>query len=296
LRRSSEARQRAVAVRKLRAYRRLLRVEQWYKNALIAIPATFALKLTSARVYPPLALGFLALSLASSSIYVFNDIRDLEEDRAHPVKRHRPLPSGQVSVGEAALLALLLAFSALAVALALSLTFALMVLAFILLSALYSLLLKRIAVVDVTAIALNYLIRVVSGAALVGVEASPWLVSGFFFLALFLALSKRKAELVVAGATARSVLRVYSREWLNQALAMTAAMTIVTYAVYCAEVPLGRKLVPTIPIMAFFLLRYTLAVERGVGEHPHEVILRDKPSLAAALALAASVLALAYLT
>ena len=296
MRRSSEARQRAVAVRKLRAYRRLLRVEQWYKNALIAIPATFALKLTSVGVSPPLALGFLALSLASSSIYVFNDIRDLEEDRAHPVKRHRPLPSGQVSVGEAALLALLLAFSALAVALALSLTFALMVLAFILLSALYSLLLKRIAVVDVTAIALNYLIRVVSGAALVGVEASPWLVSGFFFLALFLALSKRKAELVVAGATARSVLRVYSREWLNQALAMTAAMTIVTYAVYCAEVPLGRKLVPTIPIMAFFLLRYTLAVERGVGEHPHEVILRDKPSLAAALALAASVLALAYLT
>lgn len=282
-------------MRKLRAYLKLFRVEQWYKNLMVGVPAVFALKLAEYGVYPRLALGFAALSLASSSVYTFNDIRDLESDKAHPTKRHRPLPSGQVGIGEAWVLAASLAAASLALSLALSKGFALYVLAFLCLSYLYSLYLKRVAVVDVTAIALNYLIRVVSGAALVNVEASPWLVSGFFFLALFLALSKRKAELVLAGSAARDVLKAYSDKWLDQALSMTAAMTIVTYAVYCAEVPLGRRLVPTIPVMAFFLLRYSFALERMVGEHPHEIIIGDKLTLLAAFTLVASVLVLAYL-
>jgi len=284
-----------VRARKLRAYLELVRVEQWYKNLMVGVPAVFALKLADPGVYPKLALGFAALSMASSSVYAFNDVRDLEADRAHPTKRFRPLPSGRVSVGEALTLSASLAAASLALSLALEARFALCVLAYLCVSHLYSLFLKRVAVVDVTAIALNYLIRVVSGAALIRVEASPWLVSGFFFLALFLALSKRKAELAVAGSAAREVLKVYSERWLDQALSMAAAMTIVTYAVYCAEVPLGRRLVPTIPVMAFFLLRYSFALERGVGEQPHEIIVRDKPTLLAALALVASVLALAYL-
>lgn len=280
--------------RRLRAYFRLARVEQWYKNGLVAIPAVFAMKLTDPSVYPSLALGFLTLSLASSSIYVFNDLRDIEDDKLHPRKRFRPLPSGQVSTYEAAALSILLAVSSLVLSLTLGGPFALFVASYICLSLLYSVVLKRIAVVDVTLIAVNYLIRVTSGAVLIGVEASPWLVSGFFFLALFLALSKRKAELLLVGATARSVLKVYSEKWVDQALSMAAAMTLVTYAIYCAEVPLGRRLIPTIPLMAFFLLRYTLAIERGGREHPHEVILGDKPTLFAAAALVASVLILAY--
>jgi len=281
--------------RKLRAYLRLFRVEQWYKNLMVGVPAVFALKLVDAGVYPRLAFGFAALSMASSSVYAFNDIMDLQSDKAHPTKRYRPLPSGEISVGEAWVLAVSLAAASLALSFALAASFALYVLAFLCLSYLYSLYLKRIAVVDVTTIALNYLLRVVSGASLIGVEASPWLVSGFFFLALFLALSKRKAELALAGSAARTVLKAYSDRWLDQALSMAAAMTIVTYAIYCAEVPLGRKLVPTIPVMAFFLFRYSFALERGVGEHPHEIITRDKPTLLAAFALVASVLALAYL-
>lgn len=280
---------------RLKAYLKLMRIEQWYKNGLIVIPAVFALRLTDTSIHPLLALGFLSLSFASSSIYVFNDLRDVEEDKLHPTKRFRPLPSGQVSVREAAFISAFLSAASLALSLALNASFALLVSLFICLSLLYSLLLKRFAVVDVTAIAMNYLIRVVSGAVLIRVEASPWLVSGFFFLALFLALSKRRAELVIAGSSARSVLKAYSEKWLDQALSMTAAMTMVTYAIYCAEVPLGRRLVPTIPVMAFFLLRYTQAMEKGAGEHPHEVILNDKPTLIAAIALVASVLVLAYL-
>ncbi|MEM0043043.1 MAG: UbiA prenyltransferase family protein [Thermofilaceae archaeon] len=281
--------------KRTRVYLKLMRVEQWYKNGLVMVPAVFALKLVDPSVYPPLALGFVSLSLASSSIYIFNDIRDIESDKLHPRKRNRPLPSGQVSTREAASLSAFLSTASLALSLTLNPLFALLVALFICLSLLYSLLLKRVEVVDVTAIAVNYLIRVVSGAVLIGVEASPWLVSGFFFLALFLALSKRKAELTIAGSSARSVLKAYSEKWLDQALSMAAAMTIVTYAIYCAEVPLGRRLVPTIPVMAFFLLRYTLAMEKGAGEHPHEVILNDKPTLIAAAALVISVLILAYL-
>jgi len=278
----------------VRAYIELARVEQWYKNAMVAVPALFSLKLTEPRVYPLLAAGFLALSAASSAVYAFNDIVDLERDRLHPRKRGRPLPSGRLTVREAAAFSLILASLSLALSLSLSWAFAAFVAAFLLLSCAYTLVLKNVAVVDVTAIAANYLIRVSSGAVLIGVEASPWLVSGFFFLALFLALSKRKAELATAGSSARAVLKEYSGEWLNQALSMATAMTIVTYAIYCAEVPLGRRLIPTVPIMAFFLLRYTLALEKGIGEHPHEVILRDRPTLLSAVALVSSVVLLAY--
>lgn len=282
-------------VERVSAFRKLLRVEQWYKNLMLGVPAIFALKLGDASVYPRLLLGYITLSLASSSVYVFNDIRDLEADRAHPIKRYRPLASGQISMKEAFITLALLLVSSILLASMLDKLFVLLVVLFITLSTLYSLFLKRIAVVDVTSIALNYLIRVVSGAVLIKVEASPWLVSGFFFLALFLALSKRRAELVTTGSGARDVLKIYSQRWLDQALTMAAAMTIVTYAVYCAEAPLGRRLVPTIPVMAFFLLRYTLALEVNNGEHPHEIILRDKPTLISALLLVASVITLVYL-
>jgi len=279
---------------KLSALLKLMRIEQWYKNLLIVVPAVFSLKLTNISIYLPLLMGFLSLSLASSAGYVFNDIRDLERDRLHPRKRYRPLASGQVSVKEAGLLMFMLIAASLGLAIPLGTCFTAYIVALTLVAFLYSLYLKKVAVVDVTAIAVNYLIRAVSGAVLIRVEVSPWLIAGIFFLALFLILSKRKAELKVAGSTSREVLKVYGEKWLDQALNMSGAMVMVTYAIYCAEVPLGHKLVPTIPLMAFFLLRYTLALELGKGEHPHEVVLGDKLTLLAALALISSVLLLVY--
>ena len=279
---------------KLRALLKLMRIEQWYKNLLIVVPAVFSLKLTDISIYLPLLMGFLSLSLASSAGYVFNDIKDLERDRLHPRKQYRPLASGQVSVKEAELLMFTLIATSLGLAIQLGTCFTAHIVALVLIAFLYSLYLKKVAVVDVTAIAVNYLIRAVSGAVLIGVEVSPWLIAGIFFLALFLVLSKRKAELNIAGSTSREVLRVYGGKWLDQALNMCAAMVMVTYAIYCAEVPLGHKLVPTIPLMAFFLLRYTLALELSKGEHPHEVVLGDKLTLLATLALISSVLLLVY--
>lgn len=279
----------------MRAYLDLIRIEQWYKNLMIAIPAVFSLKLVDLRIYPLLAIGFLTLSTAASSVYAFNDIMDLQRDKLHPRKKERPLPSGRISVREAAILSAALAIFSLATAYFLDYVFALCIAAYITLSYVYSFALKHIAVVDVTAIALNYLLRVVSGAFLLEIEVSPWLVTGFFFLALFLALSKRKAEHMLSGVKARESLKEYSIQWLDQALSMTTAMTIVTYAVYCAEVPLGRRLIPTVPVMAFFLLRYTLALEKGVGEHPHEIIINDKPTFFSAILLIVSVLFLAYI-
>jgi len=279
---------------KLSALLKLMRIEQWYKNLLIVVPAVFSLKLTDISIYLPLLMGFLSLSLASSAGYVFNDIRDLERDRLHPRKRYRPLASGQVSVKEAGLLMFMLIAASLGLAIPLGTCFTAYIVALTLVAFLYSLYLKKVAVVDVTAIAVNYLIRAVSGAVLIRVEVSPWLIAGIFFLALFLILSKRKAELKVAGSTSREVLKVYGEKWLDQALNMSAALVMMTYAIYCTEVPLGHKLVPTVPLMAFFLLRYTLALKLGKGEHPHEVVLGDKLTLLAALALISSVLLLVY--
>jgi len=283
-----------VALAKLRAILRLMRVEQWYKNALVVIPALFSLKLADPSTYPRLAVGFASLSLASSANYVLNDIVDLERDKLHPRKRTRPLPSGQVRVEEALVYATALASTSLLLAVYANPIFALYVLALIALNQLYSLYLKEIAVIDVVTIAMNYLVRTASGSALVEVETSPWLFSGIFFLALFLAVSKRKAEIVIAGHEARKVLKAYNREWLNQALSTTAAMVMATYAVYCAEVPLGRRLIVTVPLVAFFLLRYTLAIEAGRGEQPHEIVMGDRATLISALMLIASIFLLVY--
>jgi len=279
----------------MRPLLRLLRPEQWYKNLLVAVPAVFSLSLREPETYPLLAAGFISLSLASSFCYVVNDVLDLEADRAHPTKRLRPLPAGLVSVRAALLAGGLCLAAAAAISTLLGLGFAMCLSGLVILSVAYSTILKSVAVVDVVAVAANYILRSVAGSYLLGVEASPWLYSGIFSLALYLALSKRRAEMVLAGSGARGVLTSYTGEWLNHALSMAASMVIVTYAIYCSVVPLGRRLMPTLPLVVFFLLRYSLALEKGYGEQPHQVIWRDRVCMATALVTSILALLLIYL-
>lgn len=279
---------------KARYYIKLMRPVQWYKNLLIFIPLIFSLNLFNSKLYPSLFLGFISLSLLSSANYAINDIKDAPNDRLHPIKKNRPIPSGKVSKSEAIVLALTLCITAFVLGYALNAQFFMVLVVFFASTQLYTFLLKKIPILDVMIVSFNFYLRTIAGAYIINVEISPWLTIGIFFIALFLALGKRKAEYIVAGTSSRESLRAYNKKWLDQALSTIAATTIATYSMYCVEVPLGRRLVPSVPLLTLFLLSYMHAVEKGVGENPHEIASKDKLVLISVLSFLSSIVVLLY--
>ncbi len=261
------------------AYIRLLRPRQWVKNLLVFVPLLFAAPSFDwmARNAPSVLLAFLSFSLLSSAIYVFNDIRDLERDRLHPVKRKRPLPSGEVPVPSAALLGILLFLLSLAAGYPLGWTFLLVLLTYALNNLLYTLYLKNYQLFDVFSIAFGFVLRVYAGAVAIDVPVSEYLFLTVFFLALFLAIGKRRYELLLlgdGGKAHRKVLRHYSVYYLDQLMNISATLTLVVYTIYTLE---GARegMVFTVPIVVFGLFRYyhiTHNLKRG---EPSDDLLSD---------------------
>jgi len=275
----------------------LLRPHQWVKNALIFAGYIFAgnFKLPPEKALFDFAIAFAAfLSFCSLSgaVYAINDVVDREGDRKHPIKRNRPIASGRVSVGEGVVLAT--GSSVLGIALAswvawLNQTplFLLAAVSYPVWGFIYSLWLKRIIIVDAIGVAAGFVLRVVAGCLAIKVEISPWLILCTLLLALFIAFSKRRHELVLMGnnATAvRSVLSEYSPQLLDMFIAVTASMTIMAYSLYTFTAPhilLGDKREPwlmiTIPFVVYGVLRYLyLAYQTETAGAP-EQMLRDKP-------------------
>ena len=279
---------------KARYYLELMRPVQWYKNLLIFIPLIFSLNLFNSKLYPSLFLGFISLSLLSSANYAINDVKDAPSDALHPVKKKRPIPSGKVSEREALVLAVVLGSIAFTIGYVLNRYFFMILVVFFTSTQLYTFLLKKIPILDVMVVSFNFYLRTIAGAYIINVEISPWLTIGIFFIALFLALGKRKAEYIVAGTSSRRSLRAYNKKWFDQALSTIAATTIATYSMYCVEVPLGRRLVPTVPLLTLFLLSYMHAVEKGVGENPHEIASKDKLVLFSVSSFLSSIVVLLY--
>ena len=280
------------------AYIRLLRPHQWVKNLLVFVPLLFAAPSFDwmARNAPSVLLAFLSFSLLSSAIYVFNDIRDLERDRFHPVKRKRPLPSGEVPVPSAALLGILLFFLSLAAGYPLGWTFLLVLLTYALNNLLYTLYLKNYQLFDVFSIAFGFVLRVYAGAVAIDVPVSEYLFLTVFFLALFLAIGKRRYELLLlgdGGKAHRRVLRHYSVYYLDQLMNISATLTLVVYTLYTLEVP-RKGMVFTVPIVVFGLFRYyhiTHNLKRG---EPSDDLLSDPIILLSALAYAIVLAAVAF--
>jgi 4-hydroxybenzoate polyprenyltransferase len=227
---------------------------------------------------------FVAYCAASSAAYLVNDVLDAAEDRLHPIKSRRPVARGELPVRHALVLATVLAAVAIAIAAALGLASLLLLLAFLALQLLYSLVLKRIPFVDVLAIAGLFVIRAAAGAVAVDVLISTWLLVCTGLLALFLALAKRHAELVLVGgdeAPGRAVLGSYSLATLDRVLVVFAVVATGVYSVYTFN---GHSwLMPvTIPFVVFGVFRYLMLVRRRkLGEEPEEVLLSDRPLLAA---------------
>jgi 4-hydroxybenzoate polyprenyltransferase len=258
----------------------LSRPKDWLKNVFVLMPLPFAV--AAGAVVEPLsfALGFLGFCLASSATYAFNDAQDAERDRAHPDKRNRPVASGRVSVKAARVWsAILLACSVMLTAASGHPAALVVVAVYTLLNLVYNLGAKHVALVDVFLLASYYLLRVTLGCTLVEVVPSNWLLLCTSALALFLALAKRRSDIVLGlDVEHRPALHGYERSFLDQAMGITAATTLISYSLYCLEAAVliqGREFA-SLPFVVFGVLEYLrLAHVHDAGGAPGEVLLHS---------------------
>jgi 4-hydroxybenzoate polyprenyltransferase len=276
-----------------------MRPRQWPKNLLVFAGLVFAAKLGDAWRWLEALAAFGAYCAISSAAYLVNDVRDREDDRRHPIKRARPIARGELSPRAALALAAGLAVLGLALAAVLGFVSVAFLLAFAALQAGYTLSLKHVVLLDVLAIGALFVIRAAAGAAAVDVRISPWLLLCTALLALFLALAKRRGELVLVGAQrtpGRPVLEGYSLELVDQLVAIVASSTVLAYSVYTLTARDSKALLATVPFVIFGVFRYLLLVHRDeVGEEPEQVLLTDVPIILAVagwIATAAAILAL----
>src|SRR5262245_16834097 len=260
-----------------------MRPRQWSKNLLVFAGIIFAAKIGDATRWGEAFAAFAAYASLSSAAYLVNDIRDREHDRLHPVKRQRPIARGELSLRAALTLAAVLAAVAFASGAWLGLASLGLLLGFAVLQLGYSMGLKHVVLVDILAIAGLFVIRAAAGARAVDVRISPWLLLCTALLALFLALAKRRGELVLVGARetpGRPVLEGYSLELVDQLVSVVASSTVIAYSLYTFTARDSKALMVTIPFVIFGVFRYLLLVHRDdLGEEPEQVLLTDLPIL-----------------
>jgi 4-hydroxybenzoate polyprenyltransferase len=270
----------------IRALFTSFRPTQWFKNLVIFAALVFSRHLTDLSSGLTVLWAFLLFCLLSSGIYLINDLFDLQEDRKHPLKSKRPLPSGQLGQNTAAAVAGLLVLASLGLSYLLQPAFSLIALAYFLLNLGYSAYLKRVVILDVMLVAFGFVLRAVAGAVVIGVEISSWLLICTMLIALFLALSKRRHELILltpGSSGHRRVLSEYSPYFLDQMIAVVTASTLMSYTLYTLSAEVTRKfgnnnLVFTIPFVLYGIFRYLYLVHRqSKGGSPAHVLLTDRP-------------------
>jgi 4-hydroxybenzoate polyprenyltransferase len=266
---------------------RALRPAQWLKNGLVFAGLVFGGRLLDHAAVLSALLAAIAFCLLSSGFYLINDVRDLHADRLHPVKRRRPIAAGVLSPKLAGVLGALLILIALTVSTLLGPKLPLVMIAYTALMIAYNLGVKLIVIVDVLAIAAGFVLRAVAGAIAVDVSISPWLLICTMLLALLVGFGKRRHELVALPEAGRhrQNLDAYSVPMLDQFVAVTAAGTLIAYAVYTFDSESAQdhqRMMLTIPIVAYGVFRYLYLLYRGgQGGAPETMLLTDRPLLGA---------------
>lgn len=265
------------------AYFRLLRPKQWIKNGFVFAALVFAKEFTNAEAILRSLWAFAAFCALASVVYIVNDIFDREADRRHPTKRLRPIASGAVSVRNAAVLAAVLLVGGMAGAVALGRGVLIVVSIYFGMNLAYSLRLKHVVILDVLLVALGFVLRVLAGAEAIAVTPSAWLLLCTLLLSLFLALAKRRHELVLLeddASKARAILEEYTPRLLDQMVAVVTACTLMSYALYAID-PLTGQQFPgiqyTVPLVLWGIFRYLYLVHRRrEGGDPTELLLSDR--------------------
>jgi len=271
----------------LRGLLATMRPKQWTKNVFIFAAIVFDEKLFIPVLLVRVLLGFVLFCLLSSTVYLINDLADIEKDRQHPRKRFRPLPSGRLSPRAARVAAVIIPLVSLPLSFALSLPFGIIAVIYLLLNVGYSFGLKNVVILDVLVVAAGYVLRVAAGAQVITVERfSPWLYVCTTLGALFISIAKRRHELLLLEAGAnqhRASLEEYTQHLLDEMIAVVASTTIIAYALYtfsAPNLPANHGMMLTIPFVLYGIFRYLYLIHvKNEGGSPDELFLKDKPLL-----------------
>jgi 4-hydroxybenzoate polyprenyltransferase len=263
-----------------------LRPKQWTKNAIVFAGLVFAKKLGDPSAVLLALAAFVIFCLLSSVVYVINDMLDVEGDRQHPKKRFRPLAAGDISMTQARVLVGVLLLATLPPAFLLNPMFGLVASIYFISNVAYSLRLKHVVILDVFMIASGFVLRAIAGAVVIRVEISPWFLLCTTLAALFLALAKRRHEMVLLSAGAashRKILQEYSLPLLEEMLAVVASSTVMAYSLYtffAPNLPANHAMMWTIPFVLYAIFRYLYLVYRkDLTGSPEEALLKDTPLL-----------------
>lgn len=285
------------------SYLSLMRISHLVKNALIFAPLAFSMQFTAENLLKS-SIAFLAFSLVASSVYVLNDIFDVNSDRKHPRKKARPIASGAVSILEAKIFFAILLLLGVLVSSYLPHSVFAIISGYFLMNILYSRWLKRLPIIDVMIIATGFVLRILAGAAAIMVSLSPWILLCTFFGALFIAFGKRKGEISILKEDPhhiRNVLSSYHPDFLNQLLGTTAAVTIICYALYTIDSHTIERfqttdLIYTIPFVVFGIFRYfQVMYTQSKGDDPTRIFSTDPPLLINMLLWGASFIYIVHL-
>lgn len=280
-----------------------MRPTQWIKNLFIFAPLIFSLKFFDFFLLLKTVAAFLLFCILSGSLYILNDLFDREEDKLHPKKSKRPIASGTISKSEAISIFFALSIIGLFLAFWLNKYFFIAALVYFVLQIAYSIKLKHVVIVDVFIITFGFVIRVVAGGLVIEVPISSWLLICTMLLALFLAMSKRRYEIVLLEDMAsnhRPILKEYSPYLLDQMIAVVTASTLIAYCLYTISAETVEKfgttnLVFTVPFVLYGIFRYLYLIhQKGKGGSPESLIIKDKPLLINILLWAGTVFFILY--
>lgn len=266
-------------------YIKLIRLKHWVKNLFLFIPVFFAGEVLNSSLYTPLIAGFFAFGFVASTIYILNDLKDIENDKLHPKKRFRPLAAGTVSKTGAIIIIPLFLFLGFGIAASISLKFSFVLAIYFVMNLAYTFGLKKISILDIIIVSIGFVLRIKAGSIITLIPLSQWIIIMVFLLALFLAIAKRRDDLLIkedSGTDVRAVSKKYSLEYLNVALSLISGVIIVAYLMYTLSpdvierIGTYRLFYTTIFVIAGLLRYLQLAlVENNTGS-PTSLLYKDR--------------------
>ncbi|MBC2578896.1 decaprenyl-phosphate phosphoribosyltransferase [Clostridium sp. DJ247] len=284
----------------IRAIVELMRPKQWIKNFFVFAAIIFSGNFLNVEIFKLNIITFILFCITSSCVYIVNDIVDIEKDKCHPSKKKRPLPSGRVSKGTAIVLGVIMSLFALYFSYAiLDLKILYIFVLYVIINIFYSFKLKNVVIIDVMIITLGFVLRVESGSLATGVQVSPWLFLCTILLSLFLALNKRKSEIITledSSGSHRKILEEYSVHMLDKMLTIVTPSILMAYCLYTFSSVQSKTMIFTIPFVLYGIFRYEYLVDKkNVGGKPEDVFSKDVPFLINIMLWVLSVLVIIYL-
>lgn len=287
-------------MKKLKNILKLMRIKHYLKNGLIFLPLIFNSQLFEKKPLLMTFYGFISFCLISSAVYVINDIKDVEKDRMHKIKKNRPIASGAISIKEAILLFIVLIIFSLSINIFIIKKFSsiLLISLYLILNIMYSLGLKNIPIIDVVILVSGFVIRVIYGASIMSIEISKWLYLTVMSGSFFMGFGKRRNEIIKQGNDSRAVLKYYTKDYLDKFMYACLVLTLMFYSLWSVDTSttakFGENMIYTIPLVMIIFMKYCLDIEGNSYGDPVDVITSDKILMCMVGILAISMYILIY--